>query len=149
MEYKAVQKYVRSTPKKLRIAAAMTGGLTPKEAVEMLPYSGKRAAEPLAKVIRSAMANAISQGVSEESLSIKEIQINEGPRLKRGRPVSKGMWHPVLKRWSHILVILTDEKTEKKVKKEETKVEAKEEVKLKKTTPQRIKKAGGQKGTKK
>jgi len=116
MKYKAVQKYVRMTPRKLRLVADMVRELTPAQAAEMLPYVRKRAAKPLGKTIRSAIANAKQQGVSEEKLVFEEIQIGEGPRLKRGRPVARGAMHPVLKRWSHIRIVLSDEaKPEKKV----------------------------------
>lgn len=116
MEAIATQKYVRSTPKKLRIVTAMTKGLSPQQAVEMLPYSGKKAGSILEKVIRSAIANAKQIGMDEMKLGIKEIQISEGPRLKRGMPVSKGRWHPILKRWSHVRVVLTDELKPKTLK---------------------------------
>jgi large subunit ribosomal protein L22 len=120
MQYRAIQKYVKSTPKKLRIVRAMVDGLTPGQAVEMLPYSGKRGSIVLEKVIRSAVANARQAGAKEENLRFLEIQINEGPRMKRGRAVAKGMWHPVVKRWSHIRVVLTDDvKTNSKVKNSE------------------------------
>lgn len=114
MQVKAVHKFVRMSPRKLRVVAAMVSDLSPTRAVEVLPHVGKRAAEPLAKVIRSAIANAKVKGIREEMLAFKEIQINEGPRLKRGRAASRGRWHPRKRRMSHILVVLETKEEDKK-----------------------------------
>jgi large subunit ribosomal protein L22 len=81
--------------------------LSPLDAVERLPFVGKRGAEPLVKVIKQALANARNKGLADTDLIFKEIQISEGPRLKRGMPVSRGQWHPIKKRMSHIRVVLT------------------------------------------
>lgn len=91
--------------------------MIPTEAVLRLPFVGKKAAEPLAKVIKQALANAKNKGISEDTLIFKEIQIGEGPRLKRGRAISKGQWYPIKKRMSHIRVILMTKEPEKKEKK--------------------------------
>jgi len=53
------------------------------------------------------VANAKQKGISDTDLILKDIQINEGPMLKRGRPVSRGRWHPYNRRMSHIRVVLT------------------------------------------
>lgn len=114
MDIKAEQKYLLISPKKVRVVVEMIKRLKPSLAVESLSLVGKAAAEPLRKVILSAIANARVKGISEDALSFKEIQIGEGPRLKRGQPVSRGQWHPIKKRMSHIKVILmTTEKPTK------------------------------------
>jgi large subunit ribosomal protein L22 len=121
MEAISVQKFVRMSPTKLRLVANMIKDVKPTEAVEMLPYVPKRAAKPLEKVIRSAIANAHQKGAKDEDLIFKEIQINEGPHiLKRGIAVSKGQWHPILKKMSHIRVVLETKAAEKKTKKGES-----------------------------
>ena len=107
MEIKAEQKFLIMSPRKIRPVADFIKKLKPVDAIERLPFVGKRAAEPLGKVIRQAIANARGKGVSEADLIFKEIQVGEGPRLKRGRPVSRGQWHPIKKRMSHIRVVLT------------------------------------------
>lgn len=112
MEIVAVQKFLLTSPRKLRVVVSFIKKMKPKEAIEKLPFVGKRAEEPLRKVIQTALANAKDRGVSEGELVFKEIQINEGPRLKRGRPVSKGQWHPIKKRMSHIRVVLETTKSE-------------------------------------
>jgi len=106
MEVKAVQKFVRMSPKKLRLVADVARGMKPRDAVERLPFIGKKAAEPMILVIKAALANAKTKGVDEQSLVFKELQVGEGPRLKRGRPVSRGRWHPYKRRMSHIRVVL-------------------------------------------
>ena len=106
MEIIATQKFLTMSPRKIRPVVEVIKKLKPTEAVEKLPYLAKRAAEPLMKVIKQAIANARNRGLSDTDLTFKEIQIGEGPRLKRGRPVSRGQWHPVKKRMSHIRVIL-------------------------------------------
>ena len=85
MEFKATQKFVLSSPKKLREVVALIKKLSPTGAVERLPFAGKRAAKPLEKVVKTAIANAKQKEVNVETLIFKEIQIGEGPRLKRFR----------------------------------------------------------------
>lgn len=107
MEIKAEQKYLLLSPKKIRPVVAAIKALSPTQALERLPFINKKATKFLIKVIKSALANAKQKGLSESDLVFKEIQIGEGPRLKRGRPVSRGQWHPIKKRMSHIRVVLT------------------------------------------
>ena len=147
MEFIQTQKFIIMTPRKLRLVANLVKGLTPQRAVETLPHLGKRAAEPIKKVIQAAIANAVVSGVSPEKLEIKEIQIGEGPRHKRGRFVAKGASHPYQKKMSHIRVVLiakdetkkeesNKESQTKKVtksKKNKAKKETKEETKSEKT----------------
>jgi large subunit ribosomal protein L22 len=111
MEIKAVQKFVRMSPRKLRLVTHLVKDLKPAESVEVLPYLGKRAAGPLLKVIKTAIANAKVKGVSQSDLVFKEIQINEGPRFKRGKAAGRGRWHPYKKRTSHIRVVLQTTKS--------------------------------------
>lgn len=131
-EFKATQKFLLMSPRKIRLVVALIKKMKPAEAVEKLPFVQKRAGAEVSKVIKNAMAQAKVQGISETDLIFKEIQINEGPRLKRGRAASRGMWHPFKKRMSHIRVILTTVKKVEQVEKvskelqEEKKVEKKE-----------------------
>jgi large subunit ribosomal protein L22 len=92
------------------------------------------------KVIKAALASARERGLSEDSLKFKEIQIGEGPRLKRGRPVSRGQWHPYKKRMSHIKVILTTIRSEVKTEKKEGNKEVKKENKEAKEIKTKVKK---------
>jgi large subunit ribosomal protein L22 len=120
MEIISTQKYVRLAPKKIRPVVNLIKRMKVQEAIEKLPFVNKNGSEYLLKVIKAASANAKNRGISEETLFIKEIQITEGPRLKRGIPVSRGQWHPILKRMSHIRVTL-GVREEKKIEKKEVK----------------------------
>jgi len=122
MDIKAEQKYLLMSPKKVRVVVQMIKKLKPTLAAESLFLVSKRAAEPIRKVILSAIANAKNKGISEADLVFKEIQVGEGPRLKRGNPVSRGQWHPIKKRMCHIRVVLTT--AEKPVKGDKQKLAA-------------------------
>lgn len=122
--FTSTQKYLIIGPRKVREVVALIKKLSPQDALLKLEFVRKRSSELLAKVIKTAMAQARVKGVSDTDLVFKEIQITEGPRLKRGRPVSRGRWHPYKKRMSHIKVTLTVGK--KPVKKQEVKENDKE-----------------------
>src|SRR4030067_1367423 len=113
MEIISVGKFIRMSPKKIRPISLMVKKFAPERAVTLLSHIHKSASEPLSKVLKTALANAKVKGVSPSDLTIKEIQINEGPRLKRGRPVSRGRWHPYKRRMSHIRVVLEAKEGEK------------------------------------
>ena len=119
-EFKATQKYLLMSPRKIRLVVGIIKKMKPAEAIEKLPFVQKRAGAELAKVIKSAMTSAKNAGVSETDLVFKEIQIGEGPRLKRGMPVSRGRWHPIKKRMSHIRIVLKSDDTIKNKKSEKT-----------------------------
>lgn len=131
MEYKSEQKHLLLSPRKIRPVVDVIKKMSPIKALEALPFVKKRASEYLYKVIKSALANATQKGADVNNLVFKEIQIGEGPRLKRGNPVSRGRWHPIKKRMSHIKVILESKRTQ--VKKEVKKVEPKKENEVKNT----------------
>src|SRR4030042_4529098 len=105
-EISAVSKNLRVSPKKVRAVAKNFQGRKAQLAVESLRFIPKKAAVPLVKVIKSAIANAVHNNkMSAEKLIIKEITVNGGPPLKRWRPVSRGRAHSILKRTSHIKVV--------------------------------------------
>jgi len=140
-EFKATQKFLLMSPRKIRLVVGVIKKMKPVEAVDKLPFMQKRASLELVKVIKNAMASAKNQGVSETDLIFKEIQIGEGPRLKRGRAASRGMWHPYKKRMSHIRIVLTT----LQVKSENIKAESeKQEIKKteKKETVKKVEKKG-------
>lgn len=126
-QYKATQKYLLESPRKLRLVVEVIKKMKPADAVEKLPFLQKRAAGNLAKVIKSAIASAKIAGIADTDLIFKEIQIGEGPRLKRGRAASRGMWHPYKKRMAHIRVVLTTVQTQNSNLKSQNK-EAKSEI---------------------
>ncbi len=112
MEIRATQKFVRMSPRKLRLVVPLVKNLPPTRAVEVLPHVGKRAAGPLGKVIKTAIANAKIKKISDSDLVFKEIQINEGPRLKRWKPGARGRTKPYQRKMSHIRVVLQTKEPE-------------------------------------
>lgn len=107
MEVKAEAKYIRISPRKVRLVADAIRGLDPQKALEYLKFVNKRAAGPLSKLIKSAIANAQNNfSLKPEDLKFKNIQVGEGPTLKRWQAVSRGRAHSIMKRTSHIKVVL-------------------------------------------
>ncbi len=145
MEFKSEQKHLIISPRKVRPVVDVIKKMTPSKALEALPFIKKRASELLAKVIKSAIANAVQKGTDTNTLIFKEIQIGEGPRLKRGQPVSRGRWHPIKKRMSHIRVVLTTRNT--KLQMPNAKLPKKPEVKTG-VKPTKVIKKGTKNGTK-
>ncbi|QQS38966.1 50S ribosomal protein L22 [Candidatus Woesebacteria bacterium] len=143
------QKFVRTSPRKLRLVADVVRNLEPNRAVELLPFVGKRASIILQKSIKTAIANAKDQGVTGE-LVIKELQINEATRLKRGRAVSRGRWHPYQRKMSHIRIVLeqVEKKTIDKVKAVDNKIAEKIDKKSSKQVVQKVKPEEAQKKSK-
>ena len=112
---KAVANGVRLSPRKVGLVASLVRGRTVADALAILQYVGKRPAKPVAKVIASAKANAVNNHrMVEGSLSISQIQITSGPRLKRYKPAAHGRALPFQKRSSHIVIELTGEVKPKK-----------------------------------
>lgn len=110
MEVLARSKNIRMSARKLRLVADVVRGLAASEAVVILKHLRQRAAQPLLLTLKQGMANAVNNfGLQKNSLKIKTLEIGEGPTYKRGRPVSRGRWHPILKRTSHIRLILEGE----------------------------------------
>lgn len=106
----ATQKYLLVSPRKVRAVVALIKKLSPLDAVIKLEFVRKRSSEFVSKVIKTAIGQAIKDGVADTDLVFKEVQIGEGPRLKRGHAASRGRWHPYKKRMSHIRVVLTERK---------------------------------------
>ncbi len=104
---KAVAKYVHMSPRKVRLVADLVRDRGVAEALVMLRFLPKAAAKPVEKAIRSAAANAEeSYGLSPEDLYVATITADEGPTLKRGQPGPRGRFKPILKRSTHITVLL-------------------------------------------
>lgn len=103
----AVARHVRIAPDKVRIVLALIRGKSVGEAMAILQATPKAASEPVFKVLNSAAANAEhNKGLSVDDLFVAEAFADQGPTLKRYQPVSKGRAHHILKRTSHITVIL-------------------------------------------
>ena len=103
----ATARHVRMSPYKVRRALALIRGKSVHEAQAILEYATIISSEPVLKVLKSAAANAEhNMGMSRDELFVSEAFADQGPSLKRMQPVSKGRAHAILKRTSHITVIL-------------------------------------------
>ena len=103
---KAILKNYRQSPRKVRLLADLVRGKKVKEALALLKFADKRAAEPFAKVVLSAQANAKNAGADVEKLIIKTVAVNKGTVIKRFMPRARGSASPIRKRNSHITVEL-------------------------------------------
>lgn len=103
---KAVLKNYRQSPRKVRLIADLVRGKKTTEALAQLQMLDKRAAEPFAKVIRSAMANAAQAGQKPEDLRVTRVAVDKGLVLKRFMPRARGAAARINKRSSHITVEL-------------------------------------------
>ena len=109
MEAKAVAKYVRISPRKVNFICAEIRGKQVDEALSILKFTPKRGARELEKVLKSAIANAENNfNMNRDDLCVYKAYANDGPRLKRYRPKAKGMAYPILKRSSHIGVVIKE-----------------------------------------
>jgi len=109
MQARAILRYYRSSPRKVRLVADMVRGKPVERALTTLKLSSKFAAKHVAKVVQSALANLenAQPGVNVDRVFVSRITVDDGPRLRRGRPASKWVrMHRILKRTCHVLVEL-------------------------------------------
>lgn len=105
--YKAITRYVRISPRKARLAADLIRGLQVDVAKLQLAHSSLKGGKLLLKTLSSAVANAELLGeVKKEKLVVTQVFVDEGPRLKRSKPRSRGSRHPFMKRMSHFTVVV-------------------------------------------
>jgi ribosomal protein L22 len=106
----ATAKYVRVSPRKVRLIADQVRGKHIDDARSLLQFSPRSAADDIAKVIESAAANAeANHDLIGDEMIVHSIRVDEGPTLKRFRPRAMGRATPIHKRTSHITVALTPE----------------------------------------
>ena len=115
MEVQAVAKFVKRTPRKARLVADTVEGLRVGEALAMLEFSPRHAAMDVAKVIKSAAANAEHNfNLNREELVVKQLLVDEGPTMKRLRFRSRGMASQYFRRTCHITAVVEDQPEVKK-----------------------------------
>ncbi len=111
MDTRAISKFQRISAQKCRLVADSVRGLSVDQALEFLNFDKKKASRMILKVLESAVANAENNHSSDiDSLKIKNVLINEGPTQKRHIPRARGRVNQILKRTSHITVVVTDGK---------------------------------------
>lgn len=111
MEAKAVARYIRISPRKVRIVINLIRGKNVHLALAILKHTPKAASEPIEKVLRSAMANATHNlELDETKLFVSEAYVDQAPTLKRFHPRQRGQAFSILKRSSHITVAVAERK---------------------------------------
>ena len=112
MEAKATAKYIKGSPQKARLVIDLIRGKPVEDALSILQFSRKRAAKPIEKVLRSAIASAEQKlaAVNLENLFVKEAFVNLGPTKWRSRlrPAPMGRAHRQMRRQSHITIRVSD-----------------------------------------
>lgn len=125
MEIKAKAKYVRMSPRKIRLIADVIRKMPVNQAIEQLQFINKKATEPVVKVVKSAIANATNNfELEQDNLFVKEITIDEGPTLHRWMPRAHGRATSIRKKTSHINLVLGEIKESGKAKAKKQAVEA-------------------------
>lgn len=107
MEAKAILRTARISPQKARLVADQVRGLPVGRATDILAFSTKKAAQMVKKLLLSAVANAENnQGADVDELKVAQIFVNEGPTMKRMHARAKGRGTRIIKRTSHITVVV-------------------------------------------
>ena len=130
MEVRAQLRFLRATPRKVRLVADLIRGKGVQEAVNILHLTNKHAAKDLEKLLKSAIANAENRDepVDVDRLFVKEVMVDCGPSAKRFRPAPMGRGFRVLKRSSHVTLKLDTRKGQAEIKAVENKAAEKKPV---------------------
>lgn len=109
MEVQAITKHVRMSPRKVGEVTRQIQGLSASRALELLRFIPRKSARLVEKTLQSAIANATNNAnLAADALRVKEAVANESARMKRFQPRARGSAGPLLKRMSHIRIVLTD-----------------------------------------
>lgn len=112
-EVRAVAKHIPIGPRKVRLVVDVVRGMSAKQALDTLRFMPNRAAEPVYKLIQSAVANAEENyGLELDELQVAKIYADEGPRHRKapygGRFAGRGRFRPIIVRSSHVTVVLAE-----------------------------------------
>jgi large subunit ribosomal protein L22 len=109
MEVAARLKYSRISPQKVRLVADQVRGKPVEQALQLLAFSPKKAAAIVKKVLESAIANAEhNEGADIDELKVSRIFVDEGPTMRRWKARAKGRVNHIIKRTSHVTVMVGD-----------------------------------------
>ena len=109
MEAKAIARYIRIAPRKVRIVVDLIRGKSVGEAIAILKFTPKVGSEVVEKVLKSAIANAEhNYDMNVDNLFVSEAFVDQGPTLKRIHPRSRGQAFKILKRSSHVTVAVKE-----------------------------------------
>jgi len=110
MPWQSRYRFARISPTKVRPVINTIRGENVQDALNILKFSPQRAAGMISKTLASAVASANEAEADVENLRVVEARVDEGPRMKRIQPKDRGRAHPILKRFSHIVVVVDEEK---------------------------------------
>ena len=109
MEARAIAKYLRISPRKVRLNADLIRGKRVEDAINLLSHTPKAGAKVVSRVVQSALANARQdKSIDVDTLFVKTIFVNQGPTLKRFRPKPMGRAGRIRKRTCHVTVVLSE-----------------------------------------
>lgn len=109
MEVAAIHKFARISPQKCRLIVDMIRGQKVEKALNILTFSNQKGSDLVRKVLESAIANAEhNEGADIDELKVSRTFVNEGPTLKRMHARAKGRGNRIIKRTSHITVMVSD-----------------------------------------
>jgi len=109
MEVSANLRFARISPQKCRLVADQVRGMPVEQALELLAFSPKKGAAIIKKVLNSAIANAEhNEGADIDELSVTQVYVDQGPTMKRVMPRAKGRADRIIKRTSHITLVVGD-----------------------------------------
>ena len=155
MEVRSVYKYARISPFKVREVTREIQGLPVSAALDLLAFTPKKAAFLIGKTLKSAIANAENNAnLKPDGLVVKEATVGEGPTLKRIMARARGSASRILKRTSHIRIVLSDEiaietRATRKAKRKQEKKAAKKEIKSETTESASVKRKSDRSTSKK
>lgn len=113
MEIQTIQRYIHTTPRKLRLVADMVRKMEPNKALGILRVTQKYAAKDLSKAIEVVLANARQAGMDANKVGFKKIEIDKSVVLRRFHAGTRGRVKPYKRRMSHIKIVLSDDLSEK------------------------------------
>ena len=112
MEALAKSRHIRQSVKKIRFIIQLIKGLSAENAIRKLEFTNKKSADHINKTIKAAVSNLLQKDaqINRDSILIKSIYADEGPTMKRFRPAAMGRATPILKRTSHLTVIVENKR---------------------------------------
>lgn len=110
MEAKAINRFINSSPRKMRLVVDLIRGMQVDKALEVLHFSAKHSSKDAEKTLRSAVANLLNSDdatrVEPQDLYVKEVFVNQGPTIKRISPAPMGRAYRIRKRSCHLTVVV-------------------------------------------
>lgn len=129
MQTRAKLRFLRQSPRKVRLVCDILRGLDVTKAEHKLEFLNKKASESILKLLKSAVANALNNDkLKKDNLFIKEVRVDQGPTLKRWRARAHGRASAIRKKSSHIIIVLEEKVPSKKMKKQEKPAELETQV---------------------